>query len=234
MDANHLSKRMQAVADLVPKSNMVADIGSDHAYLPAYLLKNGIVHHAIAGEIVQGPFKNAQSEIVSQHLSNQMEARLGNGLKVIRPEDEVDTITIAGMGGELITDILEQGKYKLINRPVLVLQANVDENVLRKWLADHQYAITGENLVYDAGHYYEMVRAEYSNQQISYTKLELNFGPCLLKEKSDAFRSKWNEKLAKNYFILDKLINSNSQPLEKINEVKNKIAEIEGVLDDHC
>lgn len=234
MDTKHLSKRMQAVADLVPKSNTLADIGSDHAYLPAYLLEQGIVKYAIAGEVVQGPFENAQSEIINQKLSNQMEARLGNGLAVIEAADQVDTITIAGMGGELITDILERGKNKLATHPVLVLQANVDENTLRRWLAHHQYEIMGENLVYDAGHFYEMFRAEYvSDHEVSYTKTELDFGPLLLKEKSAPFRNKWNEKLAKNRFILDKLLNSKSHPSEKIAKTKTRIAEIEGVLNDN-
>ncbi|WP_429970859.1 tRNA (adenine(22)-N(1))-methyltransferase [Fructilactobacillus sp. Tb1] len=233
MDAKHLSKRMQAVADLVPKSNNVADIGSDHAYLPAYLLEQGLIKHAIAGEVVDGPFKNAQSEIISQNLSHVMEARLGNGLAVIEPSDHVDTITIAGMGGELITDILERGKAKLTNHPVLVLQANVDENTLRKWLANHQYEITGEDIVYDAGHFYEMFRAEYVNHPVSYTREELDFGPLLLQNKTATFRDKWNEKLAKNRFILDKLVNSKSHPATKISKTKTMITEIEGVLDDN-
>ncbi|GAA3173640.1 tRNA (adenine(22)-N(1))-methyltransferase [Fructilactobacillus sanfranciscensis] len=233
MDAKHLSKRMQAVADLVPKSDTVADIGSDHAYLPAYLLEQGIVKRAIAGEVVKGPFENAQSEIINQNLSDQMEARMGDGLDVIESDDLVNTITIAGMGGELITDILERGKAKLTMHPVLVLQANVDENTVRKWLANHQYEITGENIVYDAGHYYEMFRAEYVEHKISYSHEELDFGPFLLKEKSDVFKAKWNDKLDKNQFILDKLLISKSHPIEKIKKIKTTITEIEGVLNDH-
>lgn len=234
MDARHLSKRMQAVADLVPKSNTVADIGSDHAYLPAYLLEQGIVKRAIAGEVVKGPFENAQSEIINQNLSDQMEARLGNGLAVIESDDHVDTITIAGMGGELITDILERGKAKLTKHPVLVLQANVDENTVRKWLVDHQYEITGENVVYDGGHYYEMFRAEYVEREFYYSREELDFGPLLLKEKSDVFKAKWNDKLDKNQFILNKLLSSKSHPIKKIKKIKTKINEIERVLNDDC
>ena len=85
----------------------------------------------------------------------------------------------------------------------------------------------------DAGHYYEMFRAEYVEHKISYSHEELDFGPLLLKEKSDVFKAKWNDKLDKNQFILDKLLISKSHPIEKIKKIKTTITEIEGVLNDH-
>lgn len=230
MDAKHLSKRMQAVADLVPKAEKLADIGSDHAYLPAYLLNNQVIDFAIAGEVVKGPFENAVSEIEDQNLTGKMEARLGDGLEVIKKQEAMNVITIAGMGGELITSILDEGQAKLNQNTILILQPNVDENTLRKWLVNHHFKITAEKIVLDSGHFYEMFKAEYTDDQIDYSQVELDFGPFLVLEQSETFKAKWQAKLEKNRFILNKLENSNSKPSEKIKRVKNKIIEIEEVL----
>ncbi|WP_413627356.1 tRNA (adenine(22)-N(1))-methyltransferase TrmK [Fructilactobacillus vespulae] len=230
MDAKHLSKRMQAVADLVPKVEKLADIGSDHAYLPAYLLNNQVIDFAIAGEVVKGPFENAVSEIEDQNLTGKMEARLGDGLEVIKKQEAMNVITIAGMGGELITSILDEGQTKLNQNTILILQPNVDENTLRKWLVNHHFKITAEKIVLDSSHFYEMFKAEYTDDQIDYSQVELDFGPFLVLEQSETFKAKWQAKLEKNKFILNKLENSNLKPSEKIKRVKNKIIEIEEVL----
>ncbi|HAT55745.1 MAG TPA: tRNA (adenine(22)-N(1))-methyltransferase TrmK, partial [Lactobacillus sp.] len=125
MDADHLSKRLAAVASYVPKSARIADIGSDHAYLPVYLAKRNQIAFAVAGEVVDGPFENAVSEIAAQRLTDKIDARLGDGITVLRPEDRIDTIVIAGMGGTLISDILERGWQHLSGQERLVLQPNV-------------------------------------------------------------------------------------------------------------
>ncbi|ANZ58141.1 tRNA (adenine(22)-N(1))-methyltransferase [Fructilactobacillus lindneri] len=232
MDARNLSKRMQAVADLVPAAKTIADIGSDHAYLPAYLLLNGIIQFAIAGEVRKGPLKNVTLEIERLQLQGKMEARLGDGLDVIHANDQVEVITIAGMGGELITKILERGIDKLNSGTTLVLQPNVDENILRSWLMKHNFKIIAENIVVDANHYYEMIKAQYCFEQVVYSKTELDFGPILKQQQSPIFKAKWNHRLKKNNEILAKLKKSNTHPVTKIKKLEAFKSEMEDVLND--
>ena len=134
VDEKHLSARLACVASLVPAGARVADIGSDHAYLPAALVLDGKIDFAIAGEVVKGPYENAVREIKDHQLEGQVIPRLADGLAAIEPADKVDTITIAGMGGSLIASILEKGKDKLTEIKRLVLQPNVGESQLREWL----------------------------------------------------------------------------------------------------
>ena len=137
MDSIHLSPRLAAVASFVPKGARLADIGSDHAYLPANLLINNKISFAIAGEVAKGPYENAQHEIVRRALTIQLEARLANGLAAIKDEDHIDTVTIAGMGGVLITEILEAGFSRAKRFETLILQPNTDEHIVRTWLNNH-------------------------------------------------------------------------------------------------
>ena len=83
MDADHLSQRLATVADYIPQGSRLADIGTDHAYLPVNLLKRGIITGGVAGEVVRGPFENAQREIAREGFSDQLTARLANGLRAI-------------------------------------------------------------------------------------------------------------------------------------------------------
>ncbi|HWL13141.1 MAG TPA: class I SAM-dependent methyltransferase, partial [Ureibacillus sp.] len=97
MNAQKLSKRLETVASFVPTGAVVADIGSDHAYLPCYLVHNGIVKKAIAGEVVKGPYDSALKQVKLEGLEEHITVRLADGLKAIEERDKVDTITIAGM-----------------------------------------------------------------------------------------------------------------------------------------
>ena len=147
MDSLHLSNRLKTVAKYVPDDARMADIGSDHAYLPANLVLNQRINFAIAGEVAKGPFQNAQAEISGHQLTKQIEARLADGLAAIELTDRIDTITIAGMGGTLISEILEQGKSKLSNISRLVLEPNVGSEIVRTWLVDNYFEITAEEIL---------------------------------------------------------------------------------------
>ncbi|USS87395.1 tRNA (adenine(22)-N(1))-methyltransferase TrmK [Fructilactobacillus hinvesii] len=233
MTVQHLSKRLRAVAELVPPSRQLADIGSDHAYLPAYLLQRHVIQAAIAGEVRLGPLQNAQKEITKLGLATVMQARLGDGLAVLNPTDQVDVIVMAGMGGELISDILTAGQAKLANHPVLVLQPNVDENTVRRWLVAHQYQISAECIVEDSGHFYEMMRAEFSPTPVRLSETEINFGPQLLAQKDAIFQKKWRDRLQKSQLILSNLENSASQPQDKIAAMQRRVTAIQEVLHDN-
>lgn len=193
MNAERLSNRLEAVANYIPPRSRLADIGSDHAYLPCNVVRKGIVTKAVAGEVADGPYQSAVEQVESEKLAERIVVRKGDGLEVIEP-GEVDCITIAGMGGTLISSILERGKAKLEGVHRLVLQPNVGSFAVRRWLIDNGWELIKEEILKEDGKIYEILVAERGEPLKPYNN-KLNqgilFGPFLLKEKSDVFKEKW-------------------------------------------
>ena len=216
VDEKHLSARLACVASLVPAGARVADIGSDHPYLPAALVLDGEIDFAIAGEVVKGPYENAVHEIKDHQLEGKVIPRLADGLAAIEPADKVDTITIAGMGGSLIASILEKGKDKLTEIKRLVLQPNVGESQLREWLMNNHYQIMTEKIIEEDNHIYEIIVAEPSVVPFRYSKYELDFGPFLLENKGPVFRKKWQEYLQREAHVIDQMQRAQQPPVKKI------------------
>ena len=104
-----LGERLTKVASFVPKDSKVCDVGSDHAYLPVYLIQNNQITSAIAGEVVEGPLLSAKQTVRDYRMEDRIEVRFGDGLQILSKEDEITAVTICGMGGELISRILEAG-----------------------------------------------------------------------------------------------------------------------------
>ena len=234
VDEKHLSARLACVASLVPAGARVADIGSDHAYLPAALVLDGKIDFAIAGEVVKGPYENAVHEIKDHQLKGQVIPRLADGLAAIEPADKVDTITIAGMGGSLIASILEKGKDKLTEIKRLVLQPNVGESQLREWLMNNHYQIMNEKIIEEDNHIYEIIVAEPSVVPFRYSKYELDFGPFLLENKGPVFRKKWQEYLQREAHVIDQMQKAQQPPVKKINEINQFLSQVkEAIADDN-
>lgn len=232
MDEINLSNRLKKVAELVPKNSRIADIGSDHAYLPAYLVNQKKIEFGVAGEVVQGPYLNAVKEIKNQKMEKIVSVRLGDGLEVINQDDQIDTIIVAGMGGNLIKKILTDGYQKLKGNEKLVLQPNVGEKKLRNWLVENNYSIDHEVLLEEDGHYYEIIEAIKVPQKVDYSDLELTFGPLLLQEKNNDFINKWSDKIKRNLIVLENLKNAQNIQNEKIKQIKEQNKMIEEVIND--
>ena len=234
VDEKHLSARLACVASLVPAGARVADIGSDHAYLPAALVLDGKINFAIAGEVVKGPYENAVHEIKDHQLEGQVIPRLADGLAAIEPADKVDTITIAGMGGSLIASILEKDKNKLTEIKRLVLQPNVGESQLREWLMNNHYQIMTEKIIEEDNHIYEIIVAEPSVVPFRYSKYELDFGPFLLENKGPIFKKKWREYLQREAHVIDQMQKAQQPPVKKINEINQFLSQVkEAIADDN-
>lgn len=230
MEKIRLSKRLKRAAEFVKKDELVADIGSDHAYLPIYLVQNLLIPEAIVGEVVKGPFENAKKTVNTYHLEDKISVRLGDGLNILQPEDEVGSITICGMGGVLIADILNDGLEKDLI-PVnarLVLQPNNGEKQLRKLLQKNNYQIMAESILKENKKIYEIIVAEKSNKKVTYTENELTFGPFLIKEKDPIFYEKWEDELKKHQYILSQL--EKSKDKDKMDLFQEKIHQIKKVL----
>jgi tRNA (adenine22-N1)-methyltransferase len=244
-----LSNRLQAIAHQVPKGSRLADIGSDHALLPVYLVQQGIVPYAIAGEVNPGPYEAAGRQVKEADLARQVHVRLGNGLEVIEA-GEVEAITIAGMGGALIVQILEQGKQKLAQAHTLILQPNVGEDQVRRWLAVNGWLLTREQILEEDGKYYEILTAVHGAEGWSSESAEALYearnldcglhveadmfyrmGPYLLQQPNQAFYDKWQSELAKSNVVSREMARSDSDSARQRREaLLEEISKTEEVL----
>ncbi|MDV7745077.1 tRNA (adenine(22)-N(1))-methyltransferase [Enterococcus mundtii] len=213
MNHTDLSKRLETVGRFVPEAARLADIGSDHAYLPVALMLKGKIDFAVAGEVVKGPFESAKRQVRKNGLSERIEVRLANGLDAIEKQDQINAITIAGMGGSLIRDILESGRQnqRLSGKERLILQPNIGEKTLRTWLKENNYQIIAEEILEENKKIYEIIVAEKKEQPIEYSEKELMFGPHLLAEKNAIFLAKWQRELKQREVILEQLKNASEQ-----------------------
>ena len=221
-----LSKRLSAVAAYVQKGSRLADVGSDHAYLPLFLVENSTIDFAVAGEVVQGPYQSALKNVAQAGKDELIQVRLANGLAAIESSDQIDTITIAGMGGRLIADILEADRDKLEKVKRLILQPNNREDELRIWLQEQGFQIVAEEMVTENQKFYEILVVEPGTMEL--TPLEQRFGPFLLQEKSSVFLAKWQSELEKLTRSLEKIP---AQHQEDIRLLQDKISAIKEVLD---
>ncbi|MHB9782383.1 tRNA (adenine(22)-N(1))-methyltransferase [Streptococcus sp. 10F2] len=222
-----LSKRLDIVSSFVSPGVKMLDVGSDHAYLPIALVKRGVISGAIAGEVVEGPFQSACQNVQKEGLTQQIQVRLASGLDAMTVEDGIEEIVIAGMGGRLISTILDQGQVKLQGIQTLILQPNNRENELRIWLEKHAYQIIAEEILEEAGKIYEIIVAKPGKMTLSW--VEQTFGPYLLKSKPEVFRKKWLKEAGKIEEILLKIP---EEHLEERMELTQKLSTIKEVLDE--
>lgn len=195
MAATHtLSQRLERVAAQVPAGARLADIGSDHGHLPVALMRRGIITAAVAGELALTPLHSAERNVHEHGLAAHISVRLANGLGAIEPEDGISAISICGMGGETIRDILDTGKARLSGQERLILQPNGGELPLRQWLMENGYRILCEEVLRENRFDYEIIVAERTGPVI-YSAEELYFGPLLMQARSPAFLAKWQRRL---------------------------------------
>jgi len=203
-----LSQRLSALANLVEPGTVIADIGSDHGYLPIYLVQAGISPKAIAADVNQKPIAVAKRNIEEFGLKEQIETRLGNGLQVLR-EKEVDCITIAGMGGSLMVEILDASPNVVSQLKRMILQPNIGAELIRRWCQKNNWKIIAEDLIYEDDHYYEVLALEHG--EASYTFAEEIMGPMLLAQKHRLLGEYLTHQKEKDDFLLQCLAKSTSE-----------------------
>ena len=218
-----LSVRLQAVADMVTEGTKVADVGTDHAYIPIYLVEHDKNPSAIAMDINRGPLKKAEENISSHNLENKIETRLSDGLKQLHL-GEADSLVIAGMGGGLVVKIMEEGTLHKKYVKEWILQPQSEISKVRQYLNENGYCIVEENMVIDEGKFYPMMRVTEGTIE-EYTQEELCYGKCLLKEKNPILKK-----------FLEKEIDIKKEILEKLHQTKGgqvakRIEEIEEETD---
>ena len=223
-----LSKRLKLFADFIEKykkGDVLADIGTDHAYLPCYLVENKIVSQAYACDVSKGPYESSLSTISLHHLTDQVEVLIGDGLNPIL-DKKVDMIAIAGMGSYLISEIIEKNKQYLHHEHLLFLQPNANTDHLRQYLFDNHFMIIDEGLVKEGHHIYEMMVVKKG--EMVFDEYDIEFGPVLKNEKSDLFQEKWK----KQYYVYLNIMKGLSKNHPRYKELKHKIEMIEVILNE--
>lgn len=180
-----LSKRLETVAQLVPAGARIADIGCDHGYLPLALVRRGQVAQAICCDVNAGPLAGARENARRLAINAaRIDFRLGDGLSVLAP-GEVDVVTLAGMGAGLMRDILDAEPAVVEALSMIVASPNVAPWILRQWAMDYAFAVGTETVVFEGGHFYEVMALVPAAAPVQYSPFDLYFG-VQLRAQEDA------------------------------------------------
>ena len=208
-----LSKRLKTVADLVTPCEKVADVGTDHGYVPIYLVKENICQFAYAMDVNEGPLKIAKSNIAEEGLEDKIETILSDGFDSFGDRD-ADSVIIAGMGGDLIVDILARAK----DFDELILSPHKRSDLVRKFLSENGYKISDEKMVEDAKKFYPVIKAVKGESE--YDEVKLEFGPILLKKKDETLKEYLDIQLNKFGRIISSLEREDKEVEHKYKLIK--------------
>lgn len=223
-----LTDRLLKIASLVTKGKKVADIGTDHGYIPVYLLNKGDIDYAILADVNKGPLENAKKEVRHNGLMDKVDLRLGSGIEVLE-KNEVDEIIIAGMGGILISELLEAKKEVAHSLDKLILQPMQAQNELRKYLLNNGYEILDEVLVKEDFRLYEIIIAKYTskNTQVE-DEIFYEVGKKLIENKDPLLNEFIDKKIFMYNSIIKKIEDKTGENInKKIKESKISIEKLE-------
>lgn len=207
-----LSKRLYAIASFVSRGNTVADVGTDHGYIPIYLVKRQICPKAFAMDINQGPLDKAIANVKAEGLEEQIKCIKSNGLEYL-PQNQVDTIVIAGMGGDLMEQILALGEEKLKDIQELVLSPQSHPEKVRKFLHNHGFVIQGESMLKEDGKFYLILHATRGTEQFQEEYFYL-YGKKLLEAKDKTMGEYLESELKSVDKILESFSSMNAPSVE--------------------
>lgn len=206
--AIHLSKRLKALANMVTDGNRLADIGTDHGYIPIYLCQTGKIPSALAMDIGKGPLQQAQTHIAEHGLSEQIKTRLSDGMAALQ-FGEADTILIAGMGGGLVMKILSEGAEKLTGKEELILQPQSKIALVREFLRVRNFQILNEDMILEDGKYYPMMKVSQQKaaEQTKILPQEVAdaFGPVLLQKRHPVLKEWLERELRTTNSVIEQL-----------------------------
>lgn len=217
-----LSKRLQAIYDMVP-SGVVADVGSDHGKLIISLFENGVITKGYAIENKQGPYNRLVKAIEDAKAMDNITPMFSDGISEL-PSD-VDVVVIAGMGGFNVIDILKKNPRKLKNVSTLIVDAHNAIPELRKQVCKMGYVIADEDIVYESGVYYEIIKF-IAGEAIYLDDPDIEFGPILRSEKSLTFKEKYQSRINE----IDKLLETKKIPESKIKKLNLEKERIRSIL----
>lgn len=224
-----LSRRLQAIADFVPQNTIVGDIGTDHGYIPVYLIEKGIAKKVIGTDLSPNSLEKINQFVKDRRLENHIDIRLGNGLEVLKPF-EIDTLIIAGMGGLLIRDILDKDREKRDSITNFILQPNIATKELRKYLYENNFEIVDEKLVKEDNKFYEIIYAKKGKSHVK-DNIYYEIGEKLIVEDNPILKEFLEEKIKIINKILQELKDKKTERSEeRRKELMEKIKELKAVL----
>lgn len=228
-----LSKRLKFIADKIDKCESIIDVGTDHGYIPIYAIKNSLCTKAIASDINKDPVKKAKLNASLEGVGKEVEVRLGGGLETVK-KGEVDAVVIAGMGGNLIRDILEKDINKVEKYKFLILQPAQNPEVLREYLYNNDYEIILEDLCFDEGIFYELFKVRRGKKQRLHNlnKDTYEFSPVLIKKKNPLMQSYLESKEEKYRKILGFIKNDTDSAKARRKDIERKIDLIEKLKEE--
>ncbi|HBF0341568.1 TPA: SAM-dependent methyltransferase [Clostridioides difficile] len=210
-----LTDRLLKIASLVSDGKKIADIGTDHGYIPVYLLKEGKVPFAVLADVNKGPLDNAHKEVIQNNLLDKVDLRLGSGIEILEI-GEVEEVIIAGMGGILISELLEAKKEVAHNVEKLILQPMQAQEELRYYLLNNRYEILEEVLVREDFRIYEIIVAKYTGKNtIIEDEIYYEVGIKLLENKDSLFNDFIEKKIKTYSSIVNKLEGKNGEAIDK-------------------
>lgn len=243
MNKFKISKRLKVLMDqtkfidFVIKS--IADIGTDHGYLPYLMMSNDLAQKSILCDINKGPLDNAKQTFSNASFSSNVEFRLGSGIEPLQP-NEVDLVFIAGMGGGLIIDILNKDVDKARSFPFFILQPMTEQEALRKWLNANSFHVLWDHFIVDAGKHYEIIiittltDVKIKDEAVTVEENDAEFGTKYLMSQKPHYAKFLDHKEKKYTTIRDKIIkesqNKNSEKLELCENKLRIIHQIKGRL----
>lgn len=227
-----LSKRLKRIAEHVDKFESVADIGTDHGYIPIYLVKEGICKKAIASDINKGPIEKAKVNVAFEGVSDKVKCLLGPGLNPLKV-GEVNGVILAGMGGNLTRDILLADMDKVKKYDFIILQPAQNPEVLREFLYKNDYEIIDEDLIKDEGRFYELFKVKYnenSEKLVFEDELEYEVSPLLREKGHPLFKEFIEEKISRCETILSFIKEDTEAAKKRKSDLEEKINKLKGML----
>jgi len=227
----NLSLRLTEVKKTVINCDTACDVGCDHGFIAIELVREGKAQKVIACDINKGPLEAAAKNISLAGFNDRIETRLSNGFEKIRAEDNINAVVIAGMGGSLMSKILEEGKGVSQSVEQFVLQPQSEIFLVRKWLRDNGYNIVQEKIVLDMGKYYFIIDARPGVSPIYEEKIQYlydNFSGYLIEHKDPMLRQYLEKGLAADKGYLEGIESSKQvELLKKISDIETALSMME-------
>ena len=220
-----LSKRLQAIADMVTTGSRTADVGCDHGFVSIYLYENKIAPKVYAMDLREGPLQRAREHIEAKGFSDYIETRLSDGVEALAA-GEADTLICAGMGGRLMAEILSKGHEKAAMMKELILQPQSELRYFREFLRQSGFVIVKENMIKEDGKFYPIIKAVYcgSNRKVvsadslsggTLQRIADSFGPCLLADRHPVLKEYLEMLRERDEKILESLKSAGKQAVRR-------------------
>lgn len=212
-----ISDRLRIVAHMCDKGAVVADIGTDHGYLPIYLVQEGIAPSDIAMDLRKGPLEKAKKHICDNCLEDRIQTRLSDGLEKLS-KNEADIITICGMGGRLIADIVTKGKDVITQNTILVVSPQSEVGEFRHFLVSQGFEIEDEQMLKEDGKYYFIIKCRKSEESVcsEFSETQYQYGWKLLDSKDKTLYEYLIKEKETNEGISNSIKKDESNPTVKL------------------